>query len=135
MIHRATVTDLNLLMKAQQASDIGEGSLTAFQMMEQLLDGRLEAYVYETASSIAMLGLQVEGYNAVLGAWYREGPPASALTELRALLERVKHVMRNRGVTHLYCLIAKSHPKHDKLVRLYARLDFHPDLTRLSSEV
>ncbi len=101
-----------------------------------LATGVAEVYIMDSNEVPRMcVGVQSDGDRALLKAFYREGPPKGLLREAEILLVSVEHLLRQRGVKMISAFVHWDNPRCVKLIDLYQRLGFYPDMTRVSKEV
>ena len=97
--------------------------------------GKLEAYVLQSEDSKTIVVVQREGHRAALSCLYREGNPRTFLSDMRIGLEKVIDRLQWNGVSEVYAFVSVKNPRYYKLMRLYHRLGFGPDMARIGRRI
>ena len=132
-VRRATVHDLDFVMRAQEAIAYDLDPMPEAQVFAGLLTGAAEVYMLDVNEQPRMcLSVQTQGEKALIAGLYREGPAKGLLPEIRHLSDTVEKILRLRGITDVCVFVHWDNPSYDTLTAMYHRLGFCCDTTRMS---
>ncbi len=129
------MTDLTLLMEAQEAASHELDAMSDIEIAIALSNGHIQGLVLDCADRQMLVSWQMEGKNALLTALYRRGSAKGFLADCRMLLERTEGRLREFGVEHVFAGVGYQNPHFGTLMKLYGRLGFGPDLLRVGKVI
>jgi hypothetical protein len=129
------ITDLPLLMRAQVSASHELDAMTPEAVGMALAAGQFSGLVLEGEDRQMVVAWQRDGETALLSVLYREGSPNGMLSDCRRLLDRTEGVLREFGVTKVFCAVGVMNPRMERLMRLYASLGFTCDLIRMQKGI
>lgn len=134
-IRSVGLTDLPLLVAAQKASSHELDALSTIEIAEALAYGKIQGLVLEADDRRMIVTWQRDGHHALLTCFYREGAPTHFLSDCKRLLERTEGMLREFGVRNVFAGVGYQNPQFERLIRLYGRLGFGPDMLRVGKTI
>jgi len=134
-VRQANVSDLPFFQRAAIACQHEDDVAEEVDIYYGLLHGTFEAYLLIGENTRVGVRVERNGSAAVLGTFYREGPPSDLVRESRILLEKVTDHLSAEGIRYTFCFIHRSNPLFPGLKKFYERLGFDWDLVRFGKEI
>jgi len=136
MVRRAGVEDLCLILEAQKSSHFEHEPSSDMEVWEALSTGRLQVYILERRGCpVAIVGCAVEGHEALLCMFQRKGAPDTIFEDCAELWSCTKAMLQSQGIKKVAMYISMSNPKYKGLLKLYERMGFKQDMTRMSGAI
>jgi len=135
MVRRACYEDIELIKKAQAASTHEFEANSDMELFEALKSGNLVVFIHEFKSGFSVVGCAVDDSSALLCMFYREAHPNSIYYDCEHLWYTVRWNLQKMGINKVSLYVSKKNPKYNGLIKLYERLGFNQDMTRMSREL
>jgi len=136
MVRRATFEDIGVILEAQEASQFEHEPSSHMEVWEALSTGRLQVYILETRGCpVAIVGCAVEGHEALLCMFQRKGAPDTIFRDCAELWRCTKTMLQSNGVKKVALYVSMKNPHYKGLLKLYERMGFKPDMTRMSGAI
>lgn len=128
-------SDLSFLLRASVACQY-EAPPMEREVLEAALWAGLPGFVLTGPNVRMCIVIQPVDRNvASLGLFFREGPPVGLLTQTQMLWDKVMDYLQQNGVSSVCAWVHKDNPKRNKLLKLYARIGFLPEMVRIGRSI
>lgn len=130
-VRHLDMSDLGILLRAQEATRYELDAMTAEEITFQLLGGNIQGLVLERDHRTMIVCWQQSGRDALLTTLYHEGRPQDFLADFRLLRERLRDVLAEWGIEHVFVCVSLRNPDFERLLRLYRRCGLREDMLRM----